>query len=119
MKSQIDLFDEDLTSEAIALIKEIKSIEDSFDYDKLSFTDGNKKVYGLDSFMTLENLIKNILSKNMTIGGAEIKQNKYAEKLDELRAYPARVPKYINLKETVSNYVKKFYDGWKKNCLWV
>ena len=55
MKSQIDLFDEDLTSEAIALIKEIKSIEDSFDYDKLSFMDGNKKVYSLDSFMTLEN----------------------------------------------------------------
>ena len=50
----------------------------------------------------------------MTRGGAEIKQNKYAEKLDELRAYPARVPKYINLKETVSNYVKKIYDGWEK-----
>ena len=26
----------------------------------------------------------------MTIDEAEIKQNKYAEKLDELRAYPAR-----------------------------
>ena len=44
IKSQIDLFDEDLTSEAIALIKEIKSIEDSVDYDKSSFTGGNKKV---------------------------------------------------------------------------
>ena len=34
IKSQIDLFDEELTLEAIALIEEIKSIEDSVDYDK-------------------------------------------------------------------------------------
>ena len=67
IKSQIDLFDEDLTSEAIALIKEIKSVEDSFDCDKLPFMGSNKKVYSLDSSMTLEKLIKDILSKNMTI----------------------------------------------------
>ena len=42
----------------------------------------NKKVYSLDSFMTLKKLIKDVLSKNMTIDRAEIKQNKYAEKLD-------------------------------------
>ena len=47
IKSKIDLFDEDLTSEAIALTEEIKSIEDSVDYDKLSFTGGNKKVMTL------------------------------------------------------------------------
>ena len=34
IKSQIDLFDEDLRTEAIVLIKEIKSIEDNVDYDK-------------------------------------------------------------------------------------
>ena len=62
---------------------------------------GNKKVYGLDSFMTFEKLIKDILSKNMTIDRAEIKQNKYAKKLDELRDYPARMPKYIDVKESV------------------
>ena len=61
------------------MIKLIKSIEDSVDYDKLSFRGGNKKVYGFDSFMTLEKLIKDILSKNMTIDRAEIKQNKCAE----------------------------------------
>ena len=49
--------------------------------------------------MTLEKLIKDILSKSMTIGGAETRQNKYAEKFDESRAYPARMSKYINLKE--------------------
>ena len=43
IKSKIDLFDEDLDSEAIALIKETKIIEENVDYDKLSFTGGNKK----------------------------------------------------------------------------
>ena len=68
IKSKIDLFDEDLDLEAIALIKETKIIEESVDYDKLSFTGGNKKVYGLDSFKTFEKLIKDIRNKNMTIG---------------------------------------------------
>ena len=71
----------------------------------------NKKVYSLDSFMTLKKLIKDVLSKNMTIDRAEIKQNKYAEKLDELRDYSARMPKYIDVKESVSEKVKTFYDG--------
>ena len=43
------LFYEDLTPEAITLIEEIKSIEENVDYDRLSFTGGNKKVYGLHS----------------------------------------------------------------------
>ena len=67
MTSQIDLFDKHLTQEAIALIKKIKSIENNVDYNKLSFTGGNKNVYCLDGFKTLEKLIKDILSKNMTI----------------------------------------------------
>ena len=50
IKSYSDLFDENLTSEAIALIKEIKIIEDNVNYVKLSFTGGNKKVCGFASF---------------------------------------------------------------------
>ena len=50
----------------------------------------------------------------MTIDEAKIKQNKFAEKLDELRAYPAKSFKCINLKESVSKYVKNIYDGWEK-----
>ena len=50
----------------------------------------------------------------MTIDEAEIKQNKFAEKLDGLRAYPGKRSKYIDLKETVSKNVKTFYDGWEK-----
>ena len=95
MKSKNDLFYEDLTPKAITLIKEIKSIEENVDYNKLSFTCGNKKVYRLDSFRTFEKLIKDIRNKNMT-DEAEVKQIKFAEKLDELRAYPARGSKYVD-----------------------
>ena len=81
-KSKIDLFDKHLTLEAIDLIKVIKSTEVNVDYDKLFFTGGNKKAYGLDNFKTFEKLIKDIRSKSMTTDEAEIKHNKFAEKLD-------------------------------------
>ena len=57
IKSKIDVFDGDLIPEAIALIKEFKSIEENVDYDKLFFTGGNKNVYGLDSFKTFEKIL--------------------------------------------------------------
>ena len=81
-KSKIDLFDKHLTLEAIDLIKVIKSTEVNGDYDKLFFTGGNKKAYGLDNFKTFEKLIKDSRSKSMTTDEAEIKHNKFAEKLD-------------------------------------
>ena len=89
------------------------------DYDKLSFVGGNKKVYGLDSFTTFEKLMKDIRNKNLTIDKAEIKQNKFAEKLDELRVYPARRSKYIDLKESVFENVKNFVTDGKISKIWV
>ena len=50
----------------------------------------------------------------MTLDKVEIKQKKYAEKLDELRVPPARESKYVGLKESISKNVKKSYDGWEK-----
>ena len=95
------------------MIKEIKSIEENVDYDKLSFTGGDKKVYGLDSFKTFEKLIKDILSIIITIDETKIKQNKFAEQFDELRAYTPG-GKYIGLKESVFKNAENFFDGWKK-----
>ena len=108
-----DLFDKHLIWDAIVLIKEIKSIEENVDYGKLSFTGGNKKVYGLDSFKTFEKLLKYILSIIITIDKTKIKQNKFDEQLDELRAYTPR-GKYIGLKESVFKNAENFFDGWKK-----
>ena len=114
IKSKIDLLDEDLTLEAIALIKETKSIEENVDYEKLYFTGGNNKVYPLDNFKTFEKLIKNICNKNMTINGAEMKQNKFTERLDELTVYPPRRSEFIYLKESVSKNRNFFYDRCEK-----
>ena len=115
-KSKTGLFNEDLTLEAIALIKEIKSIEENIDHDKLSFTVGNNKVSSLDSFKTFETLIKDIRNKNTPIDKAETKKNKLAEKLDDLRAYMARGSKFIDLEEGAFTNVKNLYDVWKKKC---
>ena len=99
------------------MIKEIKNIEENVNYDKLSFTGGNKKVYSLHSFKTFEKLIKDIRNKNTTMDEAEIKQNKFAEKLDELRADPARGFKYIDLKESVFKIKKKKFMTVGKKLL--
>ena len=103
LKSKIDLFDEDLTLEAIVWRKESKDIGDNVDYNKLVFTCSNKKDF--ENFETLEKSIKDIHSKNMTMGQAEIKQNEFAKKIDKLRVYPARGPIYINLKLRLSTLV--------------
>ena len=47
-------------------MKEIKSIGDNADYDKLSFAGGNKNVCGFKNFKTLEKLIKDLDNRNMT-----------------------------------------------------
>ena len=84
------------------MIKEIENIEENVDHDKISFIGSNEKVYILDSFKTFERLIKDIPYKNMTIDKAKLKQNKIAEKIDDLRAYPARGSKCIDLKGSIS-----------------
>ena len=114
IKPNIDLSDKDLTPEAIVLIKEIKIIEENVDYEKLSFTGSSRKVYGLDSFKTFEKLIKDVRNKNMTIDKTQEKQNKFADKLDDLRAHPGRGSKYIDLKVRISKNLKKISDRWLK-----
>ena len=42
IKSEIDIFNEELSSEAVALLKEIKHIGDNVDCSKLFFMGGNK-----------------------------------------------------------------------------
>ena len=55
----------------------------------------------------------------MTLDKVEIKQKKYAEKLDELRVPPARESKYVGLKESISKKCKKKLWRMGKNCLLV
>ena len=84
------------------MIKEIERIEENVDHEKISFIGSNKKVYSLDSFTTFERLIEDIPYKIMAIDKAELKQNNIAEKIDDLRSYPSRECKCIDLKESMS-----------------
>ena len=61
IKSRIDLFNENLSSKAVALLQETKDVGDNI------FTGGNKDVYVLKNFKTLEKLIKDICDENTTI----------------------------------------------------
>ena len=51
---------------------------------------------------------------DLTLDKAETNPNEFAEMLDILRAYPARGPKYTDLKKSVFKNAKNYYDGWKK-----
>ena len=50
----------------------------------------------------------------MKIDEAELKQNKFAKRLDELIAYPAKGSKYIGLKESASKNLRKNMTDRKK-----
>ena len=76
IKLQVDSFNEDLSSKAVALVKKIKDIEDNADFNKLISTGGNKKDYGFKNLKTLEKLIKDIYKGNVAIDKVEIKKMK-------------------------------------------
>ena len=71
------MFSEDLSSKAVALLKEIKDVGGNVDYDKLFFPGGNKKLYGSKNFKTLQKLIKDTYNGDITINKAEIKQKEF------------------------------------------
>ena len=96
------------------MTKEIKIIGDNVDYDNYLLQVVTKKVYGFKNSKTLEKLIKGLHNRNMTIDKAEIKQNEFAEKHNDLRGFLAKASKYIDLKKSVSKNVKNFCDGWEK-----
>ena len=73
LKIQIDLFNEELSSEAVTLLKEIKDTGDNVDYNKLFFTGGNKKVHGFKNSKVLKKLISDIYNRNTKIDEAQMK----------------------------------------------
>ena len=108
------MLSENFFSEAAALLKEIKDVGYNVHYDKLFLIGGSKKLYGLKNFKTLEKLIKDIYNQDTTINEAEIKQNEFAEWLDELKVSQARRSKYIDLKESASKNLKNFTTDGEK-----
>ena len=113
VKEVTDFIKEPLSQEAIDLIKEIKTIEKNVNYKKLSFTGGNKVAYDFRDFKTFSDLFSNLRFKKMSIDDAEMMQNEFNSKLNDLRKYSAREQEYIEAKNNLLKNVNNFYKGRK------
>ena len=77
IKEITDFAKETLSPEAEDLIKEIKTIQKNVDYRKLKITGGNKITYDFSDYKTVNELVKDLYYKKMTIDNAEHVQNEF------------------------------------------
>ena len=98
----------------MALFKEIKTIQKDLDYKKIKITGGNNVTNDFSDFKTFNNLSKDFHFKKMLIHDAEMKQNEFDIKLNNLSWYSPRNQKYIDAKNKLSDNAKNFYEGRKK-----
>ena len=77
IKEIADFAKETLSPEAEDLIKEIKTIQKNVDYRKLKITGGNKITYDFSDYKTVNELVKDLYYKKMTIDNAEHVQNEF------------------------------------------
>ena len=68
----------------MALFKEIKTIQKDLDYKKIKITGGNNVTNYFSDFKTFNNLSKDFHFKKMLIHDAEMKQNEFDTKLNNL-----------------------------------
>ena len=90
MKEITNSFEEPLSTEARALIEEIRIIQKDVDYKKLKITGGNNVAYDFSDFKTFNDLSKDLYSKKMSIDHAEMKQNEFDAKFNALSRYSPR-----------------------------
>ena len=77
MKEITDFFEKPLSTEAMALFEEIKTIEKNVDYRKLKIIGGNSVMYDFSDFKTFNDLFEDLRFEKMSIDDAEIKQNEF------------------------------------------
>ena len=75
IKEITDFFEKPLSTEAMALFEEIKTIEKNVDYRKLKIIGGNSVMYDFSDFKTFNDLFEDLRFEKMSIDDAEIKQN--------------------------------------------
>ena len=114
IKEVTDFVGEPLSSEAEALIGEIRAIQKNVDYRKLKIIGGNKVTYGFSDCKTFNELYRDLYYKNMTINNAEMKQNKFNSKRDALNNYSPKNKKNIEAKNSLINNAKNVYEGREK-----
>ena len=100
IKEISDSFEEPLSREARALIEEIRLIQKDIDYRNLKIIGGNNITYDFSDFKTFNDLSKDLYFKKTLIDDAEIKQNEFDAKFNDLSIY---TPKKKNiLKQKIS-----------------
>ena len=114
IKEITDSFKEPLSSEAKALIEEIRTIQKNVDYKKLKIRGGNNVTYDFSDYKTFKELFKDLYFKKMIIDEAEIKQDEFNSILSFLSSYTPRDQKYIEAKNNLLNNAKNFYEGREK-----
>ena len=114
MKEITDFFEKPLSTEAMALFEEIKTIEKNVDYRKLKIIGGNSVMYDFSDFKTFNDLFEDLRFEKMSIDDAEIKQNEFNEKLNALSKYSPRNQKYLETKNMILDNAKNFYEERKK-----
>ena len=98
IKKVTDFVKEPLSSEAKALIEEIKTIQKHVDYKKLKITGGNKVTYDFSDYETFKELSRDLYYKKMAIDEAELAQDEFNLILGVLSKYTPRNQKYNEAK---------------------
>ena len=83
----IDSVKEPLSPEANVLIDEIRAIQKVVNYKNLKIVDGKKDEHDFTDYKTFNELFRDLYYRNLTINDAQIKQNEFNLKLNDLKIY--------------------------------
>ena len=75
---------------------------------------GDNITYDFSDFKIFNDLFKDLCFEKMSIDDAEIEQNEFNAKLNDLSRYSPRNPKYLETKNKLLDNAKNFYEGRKK-----
>ena len=114
VKEVTEFVEEPLIPEANVLINEIRSIQKDVNYKKLKCTGGNDFAYDFSDYRIFKELFKDIYYRNMSINGAERKQDEFDAVFNALSRYSPSDEKYIKAKNELLTNSKNFYKGREK-----
>ena len=114
IKEVTDFVNESLSLQAKWLTEEIKIIQKDVDYRKLKITGSNNATYDFSDYKIFKELFRDLYYRNMSINGAERKQDKFDTTLGALSIYPAKNKKYLEAKNKLLNNAKNFYKDREK-----
>ena len=101
------MLDEELSQEAQNVLIKLNNQEKIIDYKKLDFRRDKDLKFEFSDYRSLEELIKAIYYRNISIDTAERTQDEYDALLNALEKYKPRNPGYIEKRKNLSSNAKK------------